>query len=174
MNRQEKYLKKKKEDKLKLLDKWAPILNNPGQSPDWMSQYTDHFKNNEVTFGSGSNHYLGGTISANAFTDTLLPIAMKVAAQTIGQNLVSTQPLGGFGDEKLLKKAEKKVIAVNREKKIDSILDDKKFEPLDIEDTDEYKEYKEQCKGPAGTLLYLDYKYSTPDPSTQRISRKKF
>ena len=46
----------------------------------------------------------------------------------------------GINDDDLIKMAEKKVIATNRERKIDSILFNKKFEPLKIEDTEEYKE----------------------------------
>jgi len=48
-------------------------------------------------------------------------------------------------DDTLLKKAQKKVTAVNRERQIDNILEDKPFEPLKIEDTDEYKEYMATC-----------------------------
>jgi hypothetical protein len=50
-----------------------------------------------------------------------------------------------YGDSDLLKKAKSKVTAVNRERQIDDILDDVPFEPLKIEDTDEYKEYMATC-----------------------------
>jgi hypothetical protein len=48
-------------------------------------------------------------------------------------------------DDALLKKAQKKVTAVNRERQIEDILEDKPFEPLKIEDTDKYKEYMATC-----------------------------
>lgn len=50
-----------------------------------------------------------------------------------------------YGDSDLLKKAKSKVTAVNRERQIEDILEDKPFEPLKIEDTDEYKEYMATC-----------------------------
>jgi len=48
----------------------------------------------------------------------------------------------------LLKKAEKKVKAFNRERKIDSILEDTEYIPMDIEETEEYEEFKNKYMTP--------------------------
>jgi len=45
-------------------------------------------------------------------------------------------------ESSLLKKAEIKVKAINRERQIDSILEDKDFIPMDIKETAEYKEFE--------------------------------
>ncbi len=93
--------------------------------------------------------------ATNSSFPSLLPIAMKVAASTIAD-----------GDSKLLEIAKNKVIAINRDRKIDSILFDDPYEELKIEDTEEYKEYLNSglipvkpMSGPSGKLFYLDFKY---------------
>jgi hypothetical protein len=54
----------------------------------------------------------------------------------------------GIIESDLLKKAEKKVRAFNRERKIDSILEDTEYIPMDIKETDEYKEFEEKYMKP--------------------------
>jgi len=90
--------------------------------------------------------------ATNSSFSSILPIVRKVAASTIAD-----------GDSKLLEIAKNKVIAINRDRKIDSILFDDPYEELKIEDTEEYKEYlnsiKKPMSGPSGKLFYLDFKY---------------
>lgn len=43
----------------------------------------------------------------------------------------------------LLEAAKQKVIAVNRDRKIDSILEDKEFKEYTLEETEEYKKFSE-------------------------------
>jgi hypothetical protein len=61
-------------------DKWKNIIDNiglTGSKADWMSQYTSS-QINTSTSSSSTN---------------MFPIAMKVAAQTVGLDLVSVKPM---------------------------------------------------------------------------------
>jgi hypothetical protein len=88
---------------------------------------------------------------------TLLPIAMRVAAKTISQDL------GGFASQEEIESVKKKVISENRQGKIDSIVDDKPFTEKKLEDDEEYKELMKKgvtpMSAPTGKLFYLDFKY---------------
>ena len=109
-------------DKSKALKKWAPVLENMGVSGDdkldWMSEYAEFHSINENAYvnatlsGMGQvqspqpSIYAGSTLNAAAFGaggnngnvgsgdlgQNLLPVAMKIAAQTIGLDLVSVKP----------------------------------------------------------------------------------
>jgi hypothetical protein len=79
--------------------------------------------NKEVEFGS---------------TQSLLPIAMKVAAQTIGKDLISVQPMkAGISQEKMDQIAGE-VKSENRERKIDSIVEGGEYQEMKVEDHPEY------------------------------------
>ena len=109
-------------DKQKALKKWGPVLENMGVKGedriDWMSEYAEYHSINENAFvnagiaGMGSiiapqpSTYPGTTIgnnwSGNSGTNgsgdlgqNLLPVAMKIAAQTIGLDLVAVKPTPG-------------------------------------------------------------------------------
>jgi hypothetical protein len=112
-------------DKSKALKKWAPVLENMGVSGDdkldWMSEYAEFHSINENAYvnatlsGMGQvqspqpSIYAGSTLNAAAFGaggnngnvgsgdlgQNLLPVAMKIAAQTIGLDLVSVKPSPG-------------------------------------------------------------------------------
>ena len=86
-----------KEDVLK---KWAPILDNmgvTGSQANWMSEYAEmHSKNDHWGTVKDLNQEIGTTSNKkNEDFQTLLPIAMKISAQTIGTDLVSVAPMGG-------------------------------------------------------------------------------
>lgn len=51
----------------------------------------------------------------------------------------STPTISSF----LLEEAKRKVNAVNRERQMDSVLEDKEFVPYTIEETEEYKKFQE-------------------------------
>lgn len=162
------------------VNKWAAVLGTASNDKlDWMTQYAAAHSANESIGG----HTLWGSQTATQSSNlpSLFPVAVRVAAQTIGQNLVSVKPMS-WADEALLEKAKKKVTAVNRERQIDDILDDKPYEPLKLEDTDEYKEYKKTIVGgPKMDLLYIDFQYgnatvsntNTIPNSTYPMSTKK-
>jgi hypothetical protein len=111
-------------DKQKALKKWSPILENMGvlgeDRLDWMSEYAEFHSINENAYVNASIGGMGSVISPNpslyagnalSVTSTspsssgnigsgdlgqnLLPVAMKIAAQTIGLDLVSVKPTPG-------------------------------------------------------------------------------
>ena len=110
-------------DKSKATKKWAPVLENMGvigeDRLDWMSEYAEYHSINENAYVNASNvSGMGGVISsqpstlagqtlgssfntANSFLGSgdvgqnLLPVAMKIAAQTIGLDLVAVKPTPG-------------------------------------------------------------------------------
>jgi len=88
--------------------------------------------------------------------DSLFPIVKQIAAKTIGMDLVSVDPLGkvGFATDEI--KAE--VSAINRERKIENIIEGKEYEEMKPEEHPDY--YKEM---PRGELFYLDFKYDSDD-----------
>jgi hypothetical protein len=89
--------------------------------------------NKEVEFGS---------------TQSLLPIAMKVVAQTIGKDLVSVQPMkAGISQEKM-DQIVGEVKSENRERKIDSIVEGGEYQEMKVEEHPEYSHVSN---------FYLDY-----------------
>jgi len=111
-------------DKSKAVKKWAPVLENMGvigeDRVEWMSEYAEFHSINENAYVNASNvSGMGGVISAQpsiypgqTITGTLaggtqpltgsgdvgqnlLPVAMKIAAQTIGLDLVAVKPSPG-------------------------------------------------------------------------------
>jgi len=104
-------------DKSKALKKWSPVLENMGVSEDrldWMSEMAEYHSINENAYvnatnvagmGSVLNPVLGnlaGNVTGNGNVagsgdvgQNLLPVAMKIAAQTIGLDLVAVKPTPG-------------------------------------------------------------------------------
>ena len=111
-------------DKVKALKKWSPVLENMGVSGedklDWMSEYAEFHSINENAYLNAGIAGMGQVVSPNpgalagalnAITSTtpslngnvgsgdlaqnLLPVAMKIAAQTIGLDLVAVKPTPG-------------------------------------------------------------------------------
>jgi hypothetical protein len=106
-------------DKSKALKKWAPVLENMGvigeDRVEWMSEYAEFHSINENAYVNASNVSGMGAVSAaqpNALAgntlqtfansvgsgdvgQNMLPVAMKIAAQTIGLDLVAVKPTPG-------------------------------------------------------------------------------
>jgi hypothetical protein len=110
-------------DKQKAVKKWAPVLENmgvTGERVDWMAEYAEFHSINENAYVNASNvsgmggvvaaqpslfpgQTLGGTLAGGTSPLTgsgdvgqnLLPVAMKIAAQTIGLDLVAVKPSPG-------------------------------------------------------------------------------
>ena len=135
-------------NKKDVLKKWAPILDNmgiTGSQANWMSEYAEMHSKNE-------------TVISNTKTEdfqTLLPISMKISAQTIGTDLVSVAPMGGGNSSNEMESIRKEVKVENRDRKIDSLIENKEFEEMKVEDHPDYR----VSKGPSGQLFYLDFKY---------------
>ena len=108
-------------DKAKATKKWAPVLENMGVTGDrveWMAEYAEFHSINENAYVNASNvagmgnvlaaqpgTYAGGTLASTGYASgnigsgdvgqNLLPVAMKIAAQTIGLDLVAVKPTPG-------------------------------------------------------------------------------
>ena len=105
-------------DKQKAVKKWAPVLENmgvTGERVDWMAEYAEFHSINENAYVNASNvsgmgavvaaqpsALAGNTIASFAnqvgsgdVGQNLLPVAMKIAAQTIGLDLVAVKPSPG-------------------------------------------------------------------------------
>jgi len=112
-------------DKQKAVKKWSPVLENmgvTGERLDWMAEYAEFHSINENAYvnaniaGMGSviaaqpSALAGQTIGNGTFPgaygpgslagsgdvgQNLLPVAMKIAAQTIGLDLVAVKPTPG-------------------------------------------------------------------------------
>lgn len=141
-----------KEDTIK---KWAPILESMGMTgskADWMSEYAEMYSKNETTLSNTTTEEF----------PTLLPIAMKVAAQTIGTDIVPVVPIGGGNSGPEMEAIRQDVKIENRDRKIESIVDGKEFEEMKVEDHPDYKE----SVGPRGDLFYLDFQYGGTESNT--------
>jgi hypothetical protein len=109
-------------DSQKAMKKWSPVLENMGVTGDrvgWMSEYAEFHSINENAYvnatnvsGMGAvtaaqpsslagstigNNYsaFGGVGGSGDVGQNLLPVAMKIAAQTIGLDLVAVKPTPG-------------------------------------------------------------------------------
>ncbi len=109
-------------DKSKAIKKWSPVLENmgvTGERVEWMAEYAEFHSINENAYVNASNvSGMGGVIAAQPAAlagntlgsswntansqlgsgdvgQNLLPVAMKIAAQTIGLDLVAVKPSPG-------------------------------------------------------------------------------
>lgn len=109
-------------DKQKAINKWSPVLESmkvTGEKVDWMSEYAELHSINENAYANASNvsgmgnvvaaqpsslpgqtvgnsfGNNGGTTGSGDVGQNLLPVAMKIAAQTIGLDLVAVKPSPG-------------------------------------------------------------------------------
>lgn len=94
--------------------------------------------------------------NSNVEFPTLLPIAMKVAAKTISNDLI-------FATKEEIDKVKNKVLAENRDGKIEAIIEDKPFVEKKLEDDEEYQKLMKKgvtpMSAPKSDLFYLDFKY---------------
>jgi hypothetical protein len=99
---------------------------------------------------------------------SLFPIAMKIASQTISQDLVSVQPMtapGGMSKEEK-ERIESEIKQKNRDGKIDSLIEGTEYKEEKLEEHPDYK--------PGDSpLFYMDYTYNSPTHKKTRRSKKK-
>ena len=99
------------------------------------------------------------TQSESEFDGILLPIAKRVFSKTLSSEI------GGFATKEEIDEVKSRVIQENRDGKIKSILDDKPFTEIKLEDDPEYKELMQRgvkpLSMPSNQLFYLDFKYGT-------------
>lgn len=143
------------EEKDKIYNKWDPIVNSmglTGSKADWMAEYTskqiETLQENTLASEEVSSEF-----------PSLLPIAMRVAARTIGQDI------GGFASKEEIDSVKNRITQENRDGKIESIIDDKPFTEKKLEEDQEYKDLMKRgvtpMSGPSGQLFYLDFQYGT-------------
>ncbi len=152
----------KKKSREETMKKWAPILSGmglAGPKADWMSEYAEMHANSEHLGSMESNAASG---KSDEDFPSLLPIAMKISAQTIGTDLVSVVPIGGGNTPDELNEIRKDVKIENRDRKIESIVEGKDFEEMKVQDHPDYK----KSVGPRGDLLYLDFQYGGTESNT--------
>ena len=155
----------KQPNKEDIMKKWAPILGSMGMTGSQLDNLSQLAENQ-------SNQILEETKSEDF--STLLPIAMKVAARTISNDLI-------FASQEEIDQVKKKVQSENRDGKIEAVIEDKEFTEKKLEDDEEYKELMKKgvtpMSAPSGTLFYLDYKYgdesSKSHKKTRRSKKKK-
>jgi hypothetical protein len=107
-------------DKSKAIKKWSPVLENmgiSGERVEWMAEYAEFHSINENAYVNAGIAGMGGVVSAQPSSfpgqtingtypngngigsgdvgQNLLPVAMKIAAQTIGLDLVAVKPSPG-------------------------------------------------------------------------------
>ena len=155
----------KQPNKEEIMKKWANILGPMGMTGSQLDNLAQLAENQ-------SNHILEETKSEEF--PSLLPIAMKVAARTISNDLI-------FASKEEIDLVKNKVHSENRDGKIEAIIEGGEFTEKKLEDDEEYKELMKKgvtpMSAPSGTLFYLDFKYgdesSKPHKKTRRSKKKK-
>ncbi len=93
---------------------------------------------------------------------SLLPMAMKIAAKTVGQDLVSVRPIGGLSIDEIDRIANE-VKQSNRQSKIDSLIEDSEYIEKKVEDHNDFKDMS------GNNLMYLDFVYGAISPTQSSI-----
>jgi len=135
------------DERERMMKKWAPIMEGiglTGSKADWMSQYAQMHADNETAILDAATE--------QAKFPSVFPMATRIAAQTVGLDLVSVVPLGSNTTEELDRiKAE--VEAENRDRKIESVIEGQDYEEIKVNDHPDF------VPGPRGDLFCLDYSY---------------
>jgi hypothetical protein len=150
----------KKPNKEERLNKWDSVLSGMRMSEEkkeWMSQYAELHTTNEIVSTPDTIITLQPTDN-----NILFPMAKRIFAQTIGQDLVSVQPMGGGNSGDEMKKIKQEVKIENRDRKIDALVEGKEFNEMKTEDHPDYI----KPKGPIGQLFYMDMVYGSTNSTT--------
>lgn len=136
-------------DKKEKLNKWSGIIENiDSDKVGWLEQYT-HYISDDTIYNTPIKNI------QNDDFPSLLPISMRVAAKTIGLDLMGT---GKESDKRI-----KKRIRINKLKRV--LGEDEFNNVVSKEEYDEIQEIKKDMRGiepmsaPSPTLMYLDFKY---------------
>ena len=131
-------------DKDKISQKWDNIIDS-----NWRDSYQIADSGETFTFDSGI---------------TLLPMAMTVASQTIGMDLLSVQPMSAPSHEN-----EEDRLKRERLNKRISL-----FNKLNKIKEGEYEKIEQKPQPNIGSqLIYLDFKYGKTISKPKRLKRKK-
>jgi len=149
-----------KPSKEEIMKKWSSILGPMGMTGSQLDNLAQLAENQ-------SNQILEETKSEEI--PSLFPMAMKIAAQTIGQDLVSVQPMTGPGgmSKEERERIEAEIKQKNRDGKIDSLIEGLEYKEEKVEQHPDYK------PGSGGQLFYMDYTYGSTHKKTRRSKKKK-
>lgn len=147
-------------NKKDIMKKWSNILGSMGMTGSQLDNLSQLVENQ-------SNQILEET-KTEEFS-SLFPVAMKFATQTIGQDLVSVQPMSGPGgmSKEERERIESEIKQENRDSKIDALVEGTEYNEKEVEEHPDYK------PGSGGQLLYFDYTYNSSTHKKTRRSGKK-
>ena len=147
-------------NKKDIMKKWSNILGSMGMTGSQLDNLSQLAENQ-------SNQILEET-KTEEFS-SLFPVAMKIATQTIGQDLVSVQPMTGPGgmSKEERERIESEIKQENRDSKIDALVEGTEYNEKKVEEHPDYK------PGSGGQLLYFDYTYNSSTHKKTRRSGKK-
>ena len=150
----------KQPNKKDIMKKWSNILGSMGMTVSQLDNLSQLAENQ-------SNQILEETKTEDF--PSLFPIAMKIASKTIGQDLVSVQPMSGPGgmSKEERERIEAEIKQKNRDGKIDSLIEGTEYKEEKVEQHPDYK------PGSGGQLLYFDYTYNSSTHKKTRRSKKK-
>ena len=139
-----------------LINKWSSILGDTNSHCGNLAQLVES-QSNQIVEETKTEEF-----------PSLFPMAMKIAAQTIGQDLVSVQPMTGPGgmSQEERERIEAEIKQKNRDGKIDSLIEGTEYKEEKVEQHPDYK--------PGNSpLFYMDYTYNSPTHKKTRRSKKK-
>lgn len=123
------------DERERIMNKWAPIMESIG-----------------LTGSKADKESATPDTVEQAKFPSVFPMAARIAAKTVGLDLVDVVPLGSNTAEELDRiKAE--VEAENRDRKIVSVIEGQDYEEMKV------NEHPDFVPGPRGNLFYLDYSY---------------
>ena len=144
------------------LKKYADIHQKWEKSGMLNGLTQSQIENNTNFFPPLSQDDVNNTLTNPTTFDTntpLLPIAIKIAAQPIGLNLVEVKPIGGVGETQEEKSKREALI---RHDKIDALINEKEFTWK--------KEYDPKPYTSGLPFFFMDYTYdATHDPTPIKI-----
>jgi hypothetical protein len=151
----------KQPNKEEIMKKWAPILESIGATNShWgnLSQLTEN-QSNQIVEETKTEEF-----------PSLLPMAMKISAKTVGLDIVSVKPMSGPGgmSKEERERIEAEVKQKNRDGKIDSLIEGTEYKEEKVEQHPDYR--PGNCP-----LLYIDYTYGDNSEKEESpiLGRKK-
>jgi len=149
----------KQPSKEDIMKKWSNILGSmdmTGSKLDNLSQLVEN-QSNQILEETKTEEF-----------SSLFPVAMKITTQTIGQDLVSVQPMtepGGISKEER-ERIEAEIKQENRDSKIDALVEGTEYNEKKVEEHPDYK------PGSGGQLFYMNYTYASTHKKTRRSGKK--
>jgi len=143
-------------NKKDIMKKWSNILGSMGMTGSQLDNLSQLVENQ-------SNQILEETKTEEF--PSLLPIAMKISAQTVSLDLVPVQPMtgpGGMSKEGI----EAEIKQENRDSQIDALVEGTEYNEKEVEEHPDYK------PGSGGQLFYMDYTYGSTHKKTRRSGKK--